>query len=200
MTDSQARPDAPPPADRALSEALWRIRDLHVELESILQSLAALRQASPCAGCASVCCREVFCRESVESDFLRFVLGPRADGYSARSGWHDPASGCRLSHGRPLVCYEFLCGEFDGPEWTALRQLSRAFKRVYVQVRAGRNLLVVDDIGRVGAGRLAVVQHRLEKLREQANAALRGALDDTFGPHAGRDGPPQPGVPEGVRR
>ena len=101
------------PGARAFSEQLYRIREVHIEVEAILQSLAALQDDIPCARCTSVCCREVMCRESVDSDFLRFVLGPRVDDYGVNDGWYVPGSGCRLGYGRPLVCYEFFCEKFD---------------------------------------------------------------------------------------
>lgn len=61
----------PRPDGRTFSEQLHRIRDIHIEVESILQSLAALQDDPPCARCTSVCCKEVMCRESIDSDFLR---------------------------------------------------------------------------------------------------------------------------------
>jgi len=86
---------------RALDDWLHRIRALHIEVEAILQSLAASLDDNPCARCTRVCCREVFCRESVESDFLRFVLGPRVEAYDENAGWFMPGAGCRLSSAGP---------------------------------------------------------------------------------------------------
>ena len=163
-------------AGRVFSEELHQIREVHIEMESILQSLAALQNDAPCASCANVCCKEVLCRESIESDFLRFVLGARVDDYSLSDGWYVPGSGCRLSFGRPLVCYEFFCERFDMQEVGTLKQLSRAFKTVYSNVFAGQHILVVDDISRISRNKLRVVLNRLEGLRDQANSALREAL------------------------
>lgn len=166
---------------RVFSEQLHRIRDVHVDVESILQSLAALQDENPCAGCASVCCKEALCRESIDSDFLRFVLGSRADDYSVSDGWLAPGSGCRLSYGRPLVCYEYFCERFDTQGVSAIRQLSRALKMVYANVFAGRHILVVDDIGRISANKLRIILGRLEESRDLANAALRHALSRQLG-------------------
>ena len=163
------------------SEQLYRIRDIHIEVESILQSLAALQDANPCARCASVCCKEAMCRESVNSDFLQFVLGPVAAGYRADAGWYVPGSGCRLSYGRPLVCYEFYCESFDAQDWAQPRQLSRELKTLYANVFAGQHMLVVDDISRITPHRLDIIHARLESLRERANAALRQALGKKLG-------------------
>ena len=172
------------PGARAFSEQLYRIRELHIEVESILQSLAALQDDVPCARCTSVCCREVMCRESVDSDFLRFVLGPRVDDYAVNDGWHVPGSGCRLSYGRPLVCYEFFCESFDAQDAAQLRQLSRAFKALYANAFAGQHMLVVEDISRITANRLNRIHGRLENLRERANAALRRSLSGKLGMQA----------------
>ena len=176
MTERQARPETPTDG-RTFSEQLHRIRDVHIEVESILQSLAAMQDDNSCARCTSVCCKEVFCRESVDSDFLRFVLGPRVDAYSVNAGWFEPGSGCRLSYGRPLVCYAFFCEKFESQNWAEPRQLSRALKTVYANALAGQHMLVVDDISRIGENRLNIIRGRLENLREQANAALRRSLD-----------------------
>jgi hypothetical protein len=196
-TDARA-----PSGDRAFSAQLHRIRDMHIEVESILQSLAALQGDSPCASCASVCCREAMCRESIDSDFLRFLLGPLAEGYGAEAGWHVPGSGCRLGHGRPLVCYEFFCEKFEGQEWARLKQFSRTFKTLYAQAKAGQHVLVVDDIGGITEHKLGILYGRLEELRNRASEALRQSLGEKLGMRPTGDPPavgaagtgnPQPG-------
>src|SRR5512143_1871406 len=169
------------PGARAFSEQLYRIREVHVEVEAILQSLAALQDDNPCARCTSVCCREAMCRESVDSDFLRFVLGPRVDDYGVNDGWYVPGSGCRLGYGRPLVCYEFFCEKFDAQDGAQLRQLSRSLKTLYANVFAGQHMLVVEDISRITENRLSRIHGRLENLREMANAALRRSLAEKLG-------------------
>jgi hypothetical protein len=171
------------PESRVFSERLHRIRDLHIEVEAILQSLAAVQDDNPCARCTSVCCKEVFCRESLSSDFLRFVLGPRVDAYSVSSGWFEPGSGCRLSYGRPLVCYAFFCEKFEPQNWADSRRLSRELKRLYANAFAGEHLLVVDDISRIGESRLNIIHGRLEEVREMANAALCHSLHEKLVPH-----------------
>lgn len=172
------------PDTRTFSAQLYRIREVHIEVEAILQSLAALQDDVPCARCTSVCCREVMCRESVDSDFLRFVLGPQVDGYGVNDGWYVPGSGCRLGHGRPLVCYEFFCEKFDAQDAAQLRQLSRAFKTLYARAFAGQHMLVVEDISRITANKLNRIHGRLENLKEMANAALRRSLAEKLGMQA----------------
>jgi len=181
MTKTQAGLSTSTTAGRAFSEQLYRIRDVHIEVESILQSLAALRDENPCASCTNVCCKEVFCRESIDSDFLRFLLGPLVDGYSVNAGWYVPGSGCRLSYGRPLVCYEYFCEKFETQDWTQPKQLSRALKTVYAHAFAGQHILVVKDISRITAHKLNIIHGRLEKLRGMANEALRRSLSEKLG-------------------
>lgn len=168
-------------AGRVFSEQLHRIRDVHIEVESILQSLSALQSETPCASCTHVCCNEAICRESMDSDFLRFVLGSRVDDYSVSDGWYVPGSGCRLSYGRPLVCYEYFCEQFDAQAVSSVRQLSRAFKTVYSHAIAGQHILVIEDISRISEHKLSIIHNRLEKLREMANAALRRSLGERLG-------------------
>lgn len=174
-----------PMAARVFSERLHQIRGVHIEVESILQSLATLHDENPCSSCSKVCCKEVLCRESIDSDFLRFVLGPRLDDYSVNDGWHVPGSGCRLGYGRPLVCYEYFCEQFDTQDVSSTMQLSRAFKMVYAQAFAGQHILVVEDISRISANRLRIIHGRLEALRDQANVALRHALNERLRKQAG---------------
>lgn len=186
MTKTEANESPPTTSGRVFSEPLRRIREIHIDVESILQSLAALQNENPCASCTQVCCKEVLCRESIDSDFLRFVLGSRVDDYSVSDGWLVPGSGCRLGYGRPLVCYEYFCEQFDAQEVSSVRQLSRAFKTVYANAFAGQHILVVDDISRISANKLRIILGRLEALRDLANEALRHSLSKQWVRQASR--------------
>jgi hypothetical protein len=90
------------------------------ELEHILEAYAVfeddVRRFSSelwvqwCANCREVCCQAVYCRETLESLFL-FLLQKkysRQAYHNAQNAWLGEA-GCKLSVGRPPVCYEFLC-------------------------------------------------------------------------------------------
>ena len=63
-----------------------------------------------CSTCNRVCCRPDFCRETLDSAFLRRVrkISRPAISYSQVSGWLTP-TGCALRCGRPPVCYQYLC-------------------------------------------------------------------------------------------
>jgi len=191
---SKTHESPPAMAGKAFDELLQRIRDLHIDVESILQSLAALLDENPCANCTSVCCKETFCRESMDSDFLRFVLGHRAEAYSVDAGWYVPGSGCRLSHGRPLVCYEYFCEKFETQDARSIGQLSRALKTLYANAFAGQHILVVEDVSRIGANRLRIILGKLEALRDRANDALRQSLSVRLGVNSSRGPCDYPGV------
>jgi hypothetical protein len=176
MTKIQASWRAPSIAGREFSKHLYRIRDVHIDLEYILQSLAELQNDNPCSICTNVCCKEEICRESIDSDFLRFILGPLVNSYSGSLGWYVPGLGCRLNYGRPLVCYEYYCGNFEIRNWTQLKQLSHAFKIVYSNAFAGRHILAVEDITRISANKLITIHGRLVTLREVANQVLQRSV------------------------
>jgi len=91
------------------------------ELEHILREYAAFEFEVEafsselwfqwCSNCREVCCKAVYCRETLESPFL-FLLSKNHSPdayYSPQKAWLNEA-GCKLSVGRPPVCYEFLCG------------------------------------------------------------------------------------------
>jgi hypothetical protein len=156
---------------RVFNPELQLIRESHREIERILQKLANSSIANQCGQCASVCCREKYCRESLDSDFLNFIRTDNADGYLPDSGWYSPATGCRLKLGRPLVCYEYFCSALTGENAEELKNLSRRFKRIYDRVLGGRHMLVVDDITDISPQKIARLQRGLGELLQQAKTA-----------------------------
>lgn len=151
---------------------LAEIRTLHLRIEERLQAIGRLLAPTTCATCSTICCREAMCRESVDSDFLRFLLGERATDYDPATGWLDPTRGCTLAHGRPLVCYEFFCERFDRGGIAGLRDLARRFKTAYARVQGGRHMLEIDAIRDIPAPRLARVLAKLAPLATDAEATL----------------------------
>lgn len=168
----------------ANARLLADIRTLHLRIEDLLQAIGRLLAPTTCATCRTICCREAMCRESVESDFLLYLLGERAADYDPAAGWLDPARGCTLTHGRPLVCYEFFCERFDRDGIAGLRDLARRFKTAYARVQGGRHMLEIDAIGDIPAPRLARVLDRLVPLAADAEATL-AALTARPDPAAG---------------
>jgi hypothetical protein len=127
-----------------------------------------------CRVCARVCCREEFCRETIESPFLSLLhhkFSPPA-AYSSENGWLTPA-GCALSIGRAPVCYHFLCRDIRASQPTQTDG--------YVLEVLGA---LINHVGKYALGRRHVVEimnvddlHRVKRLRfekrlSQAQAAF----------------------------
>lgn len=127
--------------------------DEYIALELAVQGPMLELCAASCSVCKTPCCREVFCRESRESAFLRLVVArAEASGYRADVGWLG-AEGCRLAFGRPPVCYEFLCQRIlDGLEDDVARRAA---------LRLGK---IIPDVGRQALGRAHLVELEEDKL------------------------------------
>jgi hypothetical protein len=64
-----------------------------------------------CSTCSNCCCKIDFCSESFDSYWLRMtweLSGYSRSQYDDSIGWLS-SDGCRLTTGRPPVCYEHLC-------------------------------------------------------------------------------------------
>ena len=64
-----------------------------------------------CSACSNCCCKTDFCSESLDSYWLRMtwrLAGHDRFQYDDSIGWLS-SDGCRLTAGRPPVCYEYLC-------------------------------------------------------------------------------------------
>lgn len=148
-----------------------QIRSIHIEIEKSFQSIASKIQNNPCLKCQDVCCKEEICRESIESTFLRFILGDRTSEYDQENGWFDRSSGCRLEYGRPFVCYEYFCNMFDenSISWK-LKEFSIRLRKIYSNVYLKKNILVVDDLSLIPAGRRQKILQDLEELRDDMKA------------------------------
>jgi len=103
-----------------------------------------------CQACSEYCCAVRFCAEAVDSQWLKMVAA-RADhqsgDYDDQNGWLTP-SGCRLTVGRPPVCYEFFCdailrSEESAPRRHALRVLGRLVGFAGKNALGGRHLITL---------------------------------------------------------
>jgi len=139
------------------------IRKIHILIEQHLQNLSK-ENPSPCATCTSICCKEEICRESVDSDFLRFILGSKVSEYNEKDGWLSRTSGCTLKFGRPLICYEFFCSQFTfDTKVQKLEKLSSEFSKLYANVHRRQHVLEIDDLNSVPEEKWEIL---LNKLRE----------------------------------
>lgn len=113
-----------------------------------------------CGQCEAICCRSVFCRESLESPFLGAVrkrYSPEAS-WNEAQGWLTP-SGCSLSAGRPPVCYEFLCRPLvearpAGPARTSLVALARVMTDAGKNAAGRRHIVELDNLQKINSGRV----------------------------------------------
>ncbi len=153
---------------------LQQIRSAHIRIEGKLQRIAAVVTRSECAACASVCCRERFCRESVDSDFLRFILGDKTKEYDRDTGWLRMGKGCILSFGRPLVCYEYFCSDLNKVHGAAdLKLLCKSFSKAYAKAFRNLHILEVQNIGKISTGRQAAILVNLERLEQVADDMIK---------------------------
>jgi hypothetical protein len=147
----------------AMNNTLIEIRKIHIEIEHYLQNLATKSSTNQCAACTNVCCKEEICNESINSDFLRFILGDKTKEYNKKNGWFDQSSGCTLNFGRPIVCYEFFCSKFDEDSQSKNLQVkSKEFSQVYAKVFRNQHILEIDNINSIPEKKL---QKLLEKLK-----------------------------------
>jgi hypothetical protein len=131
------------------------------ELEHILKAYAAfeaeVRVFSSelwfqwCSNCREVCCKAVYCRETFESPFLFLLLKKNSHqvSNSTQMDWLSE-TGCKLSVGRPPVCYEFLCSNIldarrPGMQRYAMIVLSKLISHIGKRALGSRHLIEVMD-------------------------------------------------------
>ncbi len=77
----------------------------HHNIEHCLQKITQHAFGEECTKCTDVCCKEEFCRESIDIPFLRLLSSGTPEEYNQTTGWCTMNTGCELTLGRPLVCY-----------------------------------------------------------------------------------------------
>ena len=152
---------------------LHTLKDVHIAIEGILQQIISTQTAESCSKCDNVCCNVDICRESIESDFLRFILGPEITKYRDDTGWHMSGIGCRLKFGRPLICYEYLCSKVKNKRIDEPVQISRKIISIYSNVFAKKHILEIDDVNKIKPYKLKQIIDELKTLKEEANDLLK---------------------------
>lgn len=131
------------------------------ELSKILKEYAAFetivkRQitgicAPHCSNCKTLCCGPDYCRENIDSPFLKMISSKSRllKAFCPEHGWLTPA-GCALSAGRPPVCYQFNCDKImDALPGDLDRYLTRVLSSLvpYIGMRAlgNRHLVEIMD-------------------------------------------------------
>jgi hypothetical protein len=152
---------------------LHALKDVHVAIEGILQQITSVQTGESCSKCDNACCHVDICRESIESDFLRFILGPEVTKYRDDTGWHMPETGCRLKFGRPLICYEYLCSKVKNKRIDEPVQISRKIISIYSNVFERKHILEIEDVSKIKPHKLKQIIDELKTLKEEASEALK---------------------------
>jgi len=155
------------------------------ELEQILKDYAAfeaeVRNFSSelwfqwCSNCREVCCKAVYCRETLESPFL-FLLSKNHSpeiSFSTQKVWLNE-TGCKLSVGRPPVCYEFLCDTILEAQQTGMHRyamivLSKLISHIGKRALGSRHLIEVMDPADLKKVRYLRFEKRLSEARNAFN-------------------------------
>jgi hypothetical protein len=151
------------------------------ELEQILQNYAAfeteVRVFSSelwfqwCSNCRQVCCKSVYCRETIESPFLYLLLQKHSHhiSFNTQKDWLSQ-TGCKLSVGRPPVCYEFLCGNILDAQQTGMQRyamiiLSKLISHIGKRALGPRHLIEVMEPADLKKTRYSRFEKRLSEAR-----------------------------------
>ena len=131
------------------------------ELSKILKEYAAFEKivrlqitgicAPHCSNCKTLCCGPEYCRENIDSPFLKTISSKSrlSKAFCPANGWLTPA-GCALAAGRPPVCYQFNCDKImDALPGELTRYLIRVLSSLvpYIGMRAlgNRHLVEIMD-------------------------------------------------------
>ena len=151
------------------------------ELEQILQDYAAFEAevrffssefwSQWCSNCRQVCCKSVYCRETIESPFLYLLLQKHSHhiSYHTQKDWLSQ-TGCKLSVGRPPVCYEFLCGNILDAQQTGMQRyamiiLSKLISHIGKRALGPRHLIEVMEPADLKKIRYSRFEKRLSEAR-----------------------------------
>ena len=124
-----------------------------------------------CSSCRKVCCKAIYCRETLESPFL-FLLSKNHSpevSYGTQKDWLGEA-GCKLSVGRPPVCYEFLCGTILEAQQTGMQRyamivLSKLISHIGKMALGSRHLIEVMDPADLKKVKYSRFEKRLSEAR-----------------------------------
>lgn len=165
------------------SSLLLRIRNRHILIESKLQQIGNRVSQTACASCVKICCREEICKESIESDYLRYILGAKIKEYDNETGWYKNGQGCSLAYGRPMVCYEYFCSGIGNMHGISnLQNLASLFRKCYSKALGDRHILVLNDIQRISVDKLAKILCNLDHLHVLIEESIKrqGQLRNIF--------------------
>ena len=154
-----------------MATQLSKILTNYLDFEMTVRQQIAEICASYCADCQGVCCRPEFCRENIDSPFLKRISAKTrpAGVFSEEHGWLAP-TGCALSAGRPPVCYQFNCNVIiDGLPTDQHRYLFKVLSNLvpYIGKRSlgTRHLVEIMDPAQLKKVSLKRFDRRLNEAR-----------------------------------
>ena len=132
-------------------DELDRILKAYATFESEVRIFSSELWFPWCSNCRKVCCKAVYCRETIETPFLFLLLKKNSHQVSnnTQTGWLSE-TGCNLSIGRPPVCYEFLCNNILDAQQTEMHRyamivLSKLISYIGKKALGSRHLIEVMD-------------------------------------------------------
>jgi hypothetical protein len=158
------------------------MKDVAAKLEDLFEKYATLERQIQrtvshasgrfCAQCSSQCCKEIYCKESIESPFLSTLIKKQKMTYHAKEGWMS-SSGCRLDYGRPLVCYDFFCDAIsDSLSFKAvdIPKIVREFMAIGNKAHGNTHLICIDDLGIIASKKIDKIAQRIHSLTKKIAA------------------------------
>lgn len=159
----------------------------HIEVEKKIKRIIEPFTKDCCSSCKKVCCKEVFCRESIESAFLSKIVYNQNVEYHKKKGWFGE-NGCRLRYGRPPVCYEFFCGrfyregilDFSSKEYSYIPKLINCFVLYGDNAYNNTHLICVDNLELISKKRFNEMTKSLNNISRQLDCKLSGIMEVQF--------------------
>jgi hypothetical protein len=143
--------------------------DRYIVLEQQIQRMINRASGHFCAKCSSPCCKECYCKESIESPFLSALIKKQKIAYHATKGWMSP-KGCRLEYGRPPVCYDFFCDAIAGSpsfQATDIQEFIREYLATGNNALGSTHLVCIDDLESISQKKIDKMLWRIESLIEE---------------------------------
>ena len=132
-------------------DELDRILKAYATFESEVRVFSSELWLPWCSNCREVCCKAVYCRETIETPFLFLLLKKYSYHVSSttQTAWLSEV-GCKLSVGRPPVCYEFLCSNILDAQQTGMHRyamtvLSKLVSHIGKRALGSRHLIEIMD-------------------------------------------------------
>ena len=152
-------------------DELEHILKAYAEFEAEVRAFSSELWFHWCSSCRKVCCKAIYCRETYESPFLYLLSKNHCleISYSTQKSWLNE-TGCKLSVGRPPVCYEFLCANILDARQTGMHRyamivLAKLISHIGKRALGSRHLIEVMDPADLKKVRYSRFEKRLSEGR-----------------------------------